>query len=199
MWRLLMPAWPAYLLLAASIPLLVPTLARRLGPRVEAVPATRAGAWPLRIGIAVLAVAPLVFFAFVPKLDNASLVLREERDTLVLTHTRPELQPVAEREPNGSIRLTWPAHDWGSKVSYRIYQADFPGSDVNCPPNQTWALRCILEADLVGQTSETTWVDPNPLPEAVYRIGVAVRYDGEEDGADVFVLSPATSPVPPSS
>ena len=30
-WRLLMPAWPAYLLLFASIPLLVPTLARRLG------------------------------------------------------------------------------------------------------------------------------------------------------------------------
>ena len=30
-WRLLMPAWPAYLLLVAAIPLLVPTLARRLG------------------------------------------------------------------------------------------------------------------------------------------------------------------------
>jgi hypothetical protein len=34
-WRLLMPAWPAYLLLFASIPLLVPTLARRLGDRVR--------------------------------------------------------------------------------------------------------------------------------------------------------------------
>ncbi len=34
-WRLLMPAWPAYLLLFASIPLLVPTLARRLGERVR--------------------------------------------------------------------------------------------------------------------------------------------------------------------
>ena len=35
-WRLLMPAWPAYLLLFASIPLLVPTLARRLGDRLRA-------------------------------------------------------------------------------------------------------------------------------------------------------------------
>ncbi len=34
-WRLLMPAWPAYLLLFASIPLLVPTLARRLGERMH--------------------------------------------------------------------------------------------------------------------------------------------------------------------
>jgi hypothetical protein len=198
MWRLLMPAWPAYLLLLASIPLLVPTLARRLGSRVEAPAATPVRAWPFRAGVVLLAFAPLAFFALIPKLDNASLVLREERETLVLTHTRPELQPVATREPDGGMRLRWPAHDWGSQVSYRIYQADFPGSDVNCPPNQTWALRCILEADLVGQTSETTWVDPNPLPEAVYRIGVAVRYDGEEDGADVFVLSPPTEPVPPS-
>ena len=39
-WRLLMPAWPAYLLLFAAIPLLVPTLARRLGDRVK--PATSA-------------------------------------------------------------------------------------------------------------------------------------------------------------
>ena len=35
-WRLLMPAWPAYLLLFASIPLLVPTLAHRLGDRLRA-------------------------------------------------------------------------------------------------------------------------------------------------------------------
>ena len=34
-WRLLMPAWPAYLLLFASIPLLLPTLARRLGERLR--------------------------------------------------------------------------------------------------------------------------------------------------------------------
>jgi hypothetical protein len=34
-WRLLMPAWPAYLILFASIPLLIPTLARRLGDRLH--------------------------------------------------------------------------------------------------------------------------------------------------------------------
>ena len=38
-WRLLMPAWPAYLLLFSAIPLLVPTFARRLGHRLE--PPTR--------------------------------------------------------------------------------------------------------------------------------------------------------------
>ena len=45
-WRLLMPAWPAYLLLFAAIPLLVPTLARRLGERLRppsSSPSPRAG------------------------------------------------------------------------------------------------------------------------------------------------------------
>ncbi len=43
-WRLLMPAWPAYLLLFAAIPLLVPTLAHRLGrPLAGTVVTTRRG------------------------------------------------------------------------------------------------------------------------------------------------------------
>ncbi len=49
-WRLLMPAWPAYLLLFASIPLLVPTLARRLGDRVK--PATSTSLAPRWIAVA---------------------------------------------------------------------------------------------------------------------------------------------------
>ena len=40
-WRLIMPALPAFVLLSAAVPLLVPTAMRRLGPRLEA-PPTRA-------------------------------------------------------------------------------------------------------------------------------------------------------------
>ena len=67
-WRLLMPAWPAYLLLFAAIPLLVPTLARRLGERVEPVTSERvstrwiviaAVATVLVPGVAIAASAPL--------------------------------------------------------------------------------------------------------------------------------------------
>ena len=55
-WRLLMPAWPAYLLLFAAIPLLVPTLARRLGERIRP-PKTIAIQWRW---VAVAAVAAVV-------------------------------------------------------------------------------------------------------------------------------------------
>ena len=44
-WRLLLPAWPAYLLLFASIPLLIPTLPRRLGERVQPAVGTAPVAW----------------------------------------------------------------------------------------------------------------------------------------------------------
>src|SRR5512139_1178389 len=44
-WRLMLPAWPAYLLLFASIPLLVPTLAGRLGDRVRPTMSAKPVAW----------------------------------------------------------------------------------------------------------------------------------------------------------
>jgi hypothetical protein len=195
-WRLVMPAWPAYLLLLASIPLLFPTLLRRLGARARPPLPHGAGRRTAWVGIAILAVLPLVFVSFVPKLDDASLVIRQERGTILLTPVRSELAATATREPSGAIRLDWSAPKWGSTLSYRVYQADFQGSDVYCPPNQTWAIRCTLEADLVAQTSETSWTDPNPAPDSVYRIGAAVRYDSEVDGADVFALSPSVVPPP---
>ncbi len=103
-----------------------------------------------------------MFVSFVPKLDDASLVIRQERGTILLTPVRDEFAATATREPSGAIRLDWSAPKWGSTLSYRVYQADFQGSDVYCPPGQTWAIRCTLEADLVGQTSETSWTDPEP-------------------------------------
>ena len=56
-WRLIMPALPAFVLLSAAIPLLVPTAMRRLGPRIAPLPARGPG-W--RATIAVVAVTGLV-------------------------------------------------------------------------------------------------------------------------------------------
>ena len=56
-WRLIMPALPAFVLLSAAVPLLVPTAMRRLGPRIAPLPA-RAPGW--RTTIAVVAVTGLV-------------------------------------------------------------------------------------------------------------------------------------------
>ena len=55
-----MPALPAYVILFAAIPLLVPTLPRRLGTRIAALPGRRRGAGRGRC-IVLLAIVPAAF------------------------------------------------------------------------------------------------------------------------------------------
>ena len=201
MWRLLMPAWPAYLLLAASIPTSradagAPARrprrgrARDPGRRLAAADrhrrARRCSARVLRASCR---------SSTTPRSCSARSATRScsrIRD--------PSCSPSPTREPNGSdpARLARPRLGLEGLVPHlpgRLPRA----ATSTARPNQTWAIRCILEADLVGQTSETTWVDPNPTPEAVYRIGVAVRYDGEDEGRTSSCSRRRRSPVPPSS
>jgi len=63
--RVLLPALPAYVLLAAAIPLLVPTLAARLGRRLDPlVPGRRPGWNTVAVAAVVLAGLPLATAAF---------------------------------------------------------------------------------------------------------------------------------------
>ena len=62
-WRLIMPALPAFVLLSAAVPLLVPTAMRRLGPRIAPLPARGPG-WRTTIAVvAVTGLVPLVWLA----------------------------------------------------------------------------------------------------------------------------------------
>ena len=55
--------------------------------------------------------------------------------------------------------------------------------------------RCELRSETLVTTRDQRFVDPDPPPDAVYRIGVAANWLDETDRGDVFVLSP---PVVPS-
>lgn len=190
-WRLLMPAWPAYLLLLASIPLLVPTLARRLGAR-RVSPESWQRATGRRAVVAAagsLALAPLALVAVVPGLNASDpFVVRPERETITLTPVAGALTPAVSRTDR-AVRLSWDAWESPSQVSYRVYRQTGAESDVVCG---RWGAtdRCTLAATPVADVTGTTWVDPDPPAEAVYRVGAAVRYDGGVEGSDVFVLSP---------
>ena len=58
-WRLVMPALPAFALLTAAIPLLVPTLVERAGHRLAPLPGRRPGLRPTVAVIAALSVVPI--------------------------------------------------------------------------------------------------------------------------------------------
>ena len=58
--------------------------------------------------------------------------------------------------------------------------------------------RCELRAEtLVPATRARTFVDPNPPPDAAYRIGVAANWLDDPERGDVFALSPPVAPPSP--
>ncbi len=93
-WRLLMPAWPAYLLLLAAIPLLVPRLAVRLGARAIPPPAPALPRRPALVAAALLCLVPLALATLLPKLESTDqLVLVKEGEAELLVPVVDELRP----------------------------------------------------------------------------------------------------------
>ena len=196
-WRLLMPAWPAYLLLFASIPLLVPTLARRLGARIEAPKAS-----PVRVRwivvAAVLGVAiPTVATAAADPMEIPTPAIAQPTatETTILTPIEDELTPDAERD-GAAVRLTWSDRPWRGTVFYRVYRADEGDSDLGCVISSQVAITCILEGVPIATTREAEYVDAAAPPDAIYRVGVGTNWVDDPEQGDIFVFSPPVRAAP---
>jgi hypothetical protein len=168
--RFLLPAFPAYLLLAVSTLLLVPTLAQRVVRRWPDAP-PRQVSRRLVVGLGVaLAIAPLLAVALLRPVDsgaNAVLV----GDTLTPVDDRID---VAVEVQGDSRVLTWshPAVRAGN-VFYRVFRA--PAGAPDCSARDGGAAECTVELELLGATRERFWRDRSPVPGTTYRVGVAAN------------------------
>ena len=54
--------------------------------------------------------------------------------------------------------------------------------------------RCDLRMETLTTTREHSFVDQNPPPDAIYRIGVAANWLDDESRGDVFAISPPAAP-----
>ena len=189
-WRLLMPAWPAYLLLLASIPLLVPTLARRLGPRV-APPTDHAvrGRW-LAVTAAMTLVLPAAAIA-------ASTPITPPTPAIVpVTQSGEILTPIdttiaLETTATGTgLRLSWSDRHWNAKVFYRVYASTRPDGDLQCATSNGVAWVCYFYGEPVATTRERTFLVADPTPGTTYRIGVGTNWANDPELGDIFVFSP---------
>ena len=190
-WRLLMPAWPAYLLLFASIPLLVPTLFRRLGPRL-APPAER----PMRARWVVVALA---FTVLVPAAATAAssqitpptpAVVPWVPSGDILTPVDANMEVTSETAGE-ALRLSWTDGPWRAGVFYRVFRGTLDdGEDLLCTTtrNVTWV--CYFHGEPLGTTRERTFVVENPRPGATYRVGVGTNWANDPQFGDIFVFSP---------
>jgi hypothetical protein len=193
-WRLLMPAWPAYLLLFASIPLLVPTLARRLGERLRA-PASR----PVtRRWIAVAAVVSLLLPATViaasSPLEGPELALtQDDGGNFILTPVDASIEIRLERVPQGRL-LTWDDGPWRADVFYRVYRSE--GEDVECENTDGHpAQSCYFFGKPLVTTRDRAFLDIHGSADSTYRIGIGTNWADDPAFGDVFAF---TRPVSPS-
>lgn len=190
-WRLLMPAWPAYLLLFASIPLLVPTLARRLGGRLAAPDPT-----PVRwrwIGVTLIltVVVPAAATAASARISPPTPAIAQVQSdgTNLLTPVDDGIAVTATRTGK-RVSLRWTSGGpWRADVFYRVYRSDRPGSDLQCATGNGVTWTCYLLGQPVETTRGTTFVDPDAPPGATYRIGVGTNWANDPNLGDIFAFS----------
>ncbi len=184
-WRLVMPALPAYALLVAAIPLLVPTLPRRCGQRLVPPPVRRPGIRPTIAVVVVLAVVPFAaVVSAAPQdgpdraIDVNGILVPVDGDTVSLRTER-----VGEAQ-----RLTWSDATTRASTFYKVFRTESTGSDVACQTEG--GDRCALQMLELATTRDLTFVDESPEPGVTYRVGVAANWLDDTEQGDVLVISP---------
>jgi hypothetical protein len=191
-WRLLMPAWPAYLLLFASIPLLVPTLVRRLGDRVDPPPWRAVRPRWVAVATVVTVVVPAVATAASSRIEPPTpTVVQEFPSGNILTPVDSSIHVRVERAATGE-RISWTTRSWHARVFYKVYRSVEPGRDVQCVLSSSSSWSCYLRTSPVYTTTNgSSYVDRSGRPGFLYRVGVGTNWLDDPSLGDVFALSPA--------
>jgi hypothetical protein len=192
--RILMPAFPAYLLLAASTLLLIPGMRPRPAPDPVRLTGRRL-ATAVAAAVLVFAVAPVAVIAAVPTLDDGGRQAVEFPNSLIPVSTR--VAPVASARSD--VRLSWPK--WRSRpagVLYAILRGNSPNGGVACAGTPGGAANeCRLYMDVLAQQKGRSFVDRPGSGTWTYRIGVVANWLNDPKYGDITVVStPVTVTVP---
>ena len=183
--RMLIPAIPAFVLLLATLPLLVPGARARLPeprpPREWGSPRTRG---------TVLGAAALLFLVVPTALAAAAHRLPDGTPKIVNALVDPiptdAAFPLHASAHDGRVRLSWQrAHVAAGKVFYTVLR----GSDCSEPVSLD---NCQTKEALT--TTGTSLVDAPPASgRFVYVVGISANWQNDSHGGDPYLASP---PVP---
>ena len=185
--RIMMPSFPAYLLLSASVVLLVPRVRARpapdpltLSPRVSF--ATFAGA------VFVFVLLPALAIAAIPRLHDQGQKAVRVGDSMV-----PVSAAIAPRAvPTGQgVALTWRASRTGSTSTfYRVLRTSGSNAGLSCANTLNQAADdCRLFMTSAGATQATSFVDRPGAGTWTYRIGASANWLNDLQLGDVYVVS----------
>jgi hypothetical protein len=196
-WRLLMPAFPAYFLLLAAIPLLVPVWGERLAGRFP----VRSRALRLRsvafvAAVVVFLAIPLAALAVLPpsrgdraaKLPHQSLFVPHDADF------EPRIEAVGDQ-----LRLSWtPPRRASADQFYVVLSAPqrswFPQAGgyvvdgIHCREGGA-SRKCTVEMGEVGRTRDNELVFPQPRGLWTYRVALAANWRDDPGAGDILLIS----------
>jgi hypothetical protein len=187
--RILMPAFPAYVLLAASVVLLVPGVRARPAP-VRPEPTGRRLTIAVAAAFALFAALPLGVFAAVPRLHDQGALAVRAPDTPV-----PVSGTVTASAANGKVQLRWRGMKPGTaRAFYHVLRAKGPNRDVACAGRLNGSSdNCILYTQSIATTRGTTFVDHPGPGRWTYRVGVAANWVDDPTLGDIYVVTKPTT------
>lgn len=189
--RVLMPAYPAFVLMLAALPFLLPGLSARVGV------ASGAGRpWLHHRGWTAGIVAALLLTAVVPFAAYAVAKPIKQGPALQAATVNGPPVPIGidlhlrARRVGNTYALKWNAvHPAGGPVFYEIFRRFTWVPLFGC--EGTAAAKCGFRFTQVGATRNTHWVDPAPnhTYDNAYFVGVAANWLNDLTQGDVYVVS----------
>ena len=185
--RILMPAFPAYVLLTAAVLLLVPSVRVRPAP-LPAAPAGRRLTFAVAAAFVVFAALPLAVIAAVPRLhDGGRLALRPDLQTLIPVSSSVSPHVTAA---DGVVRLRWNNSEPKTASGFYHVLRRKGTEDVACAGRVNDSSdNCSLYSESLTTTPATSLTDRPGAGTWTYRIGVAANWLDDPKLGDVYVVS----------
>jgi hypothetical protein len=185
-WRIMMPAFPAYLILAAAVVLLVPGVRARPAASTP-VPRSRRFAIVVTAAVATFTIVPLGVIAATPRLHDSGRQAVRFGDNLIPV-TSVGLQGATD---GNAVHLSWNTPSGGS-VFYRVlrWNTATAGGVVCAGTPRSASDDCELLTTVAATTKTPSVVDHPGSGTWEYRIGVAANWLNDPTLGDVYVVSP---------
>lgn len=193
--RIMMPAFPAYLLLAAAIVLLVPGVRARPERHAPMLTGRKLNI-ALAACVLIFAALPLGVIAATPRLHDGGRLAVRFGDTLVPVSDKIKL---TARTEGNVVHLGWQPRPVGStSLFYRVLRAKGTGGGATCAGRlRNSADNCVLYMEEVATGRAPSFADRPGAGSWSYRIGVAANWVNDPTLGDVYVVSPPVTVTVP--
>jgi hypothetical protein len=192
--RVMMPSYPAFILLLASLVYLFPGPRRAhfdSGPKAPARLSARRRLALLGTAAAVFGLYPLVLVAAASPLHGPQPSAYEVNGLLRSVDTSLRLTATVTGD---HVRLRWdPSEPAAARVFYRVWRSSLPTGGATCTNVPHAASDCELTMDDIGAHDGGLFVDKPGHGRWTYRLGLAANWLDSPLYGDVYSVGPSVT------